>query len=55
MFQIVNSQSTGGSVEELLFKDTQSTGLDDVLMYDWHGVDKSGWAQKVAVNWNEWR
>jgi len=33
------------SGEELLSKDTPSTGLDDALMYDWCGVKESeGWA-----------
>ena len=37
-------------------EDTQSTGLEDVLMYDWCGVEESeGWAQGVADNWNERR
>lgn len=54
MFQIPNSQSFGMSGEELLSKDTPSTGLDDALMYDWCGVKESeGWAQKMAVNWDE--
>lgn len=36
--QIANSQSFGMSVEESKHKVTQSTGLRDLQMYDWHGL-----------------